>query len=94
MEPFVFRAQRAMPELGIEPGDLVVVDPGTERPVTIEREIPANYGRLLGASETGDLDYLTPRQPLASLRQVVGQNPLPAFAAPRRPRSRHLRRLK
>lgn len=94
MEPFVFRAQRAVPEMGIEPGDLVVVDPGTTRPVTIEREITPNYGRLLGASEAGALDYLTPRQPLAALRQAVGQSPPPSCVASRRPRSRHLRRLK
>lgn len=94
MEPFVFRAQRAVPDLGIQIGDLVVVDPGTVRPVTIERELPANYGRLLGAAECGDLDYLTPRQPLSALRQAVGQNHPPVFSEPRRRRSRHLYRLK
>jgi hypothetical protein len=94
MEPFVFRAQRAVPDLGIQPGDLVVVDPGTPRPVTLERDLPANYGRILGEVELGSLDYLTPHRSLSDLRQVVGQRPPSSCASPPRRRGRHLRRLK
>lgn len=90
MEPFVFVAEKAVPELGIEAGDVVVVEPGADRPVTVERCLPTNYGLLLLAAESGALRHLTSHQPLDALRVAVGHHPPPSFAAPRRRRARRL----
>lgn len=94
MEPYVFVAQRAVPALGIVPGDVLIVEPGAERPVVVERPLPPNYGLILGAAESGALTSLTPHQPLAALAQAVGQHPPPVSGGWRRPRARHLHRLK
>lgn len=90
MEPFVFVAEKAVPELGIQAGEVVVVEPGADRPVTVERALPPNYGLLLLAVENGALRHLTSHQPLDVLRVAVGQNPPPSFVGRRRRRVRRL----
>ena len=68
MEPFVLRAARAVPRLGIRAGDYVVVQDGTPN---LNRPIP-NAGAVLLAYEDGALELISsPPDPL-SLRQAVG----------------------
>lgn len=59
MEPFVLRAGRPVPHLGILEGDRIVFDPDAEAMVTLWRGIP-NVGAVLGAYEEGALKMLTP----------------------------------
>lgn len=97
MDPFVFVARRPVPELGIQVGEVVVVEPGAQRPVTVERALPPNYGLLLLASEAGDLECITPAYHPDVLRAAVGlDQPSASASGPRRRarRASHLRRLK
>ena len=82
MSPFVFVAEQNLPDLGIRAGNVVIVRPGEARPVVIEHEAPANYGRILAAAEAGALRYITPDQPLAALRAAVGSDLRPAPSPP------------
>lgn len=84
MEPFVFVAEQAVPELGIKAGERVVVRPGTRYPVVVQRDVPANYGLILLAFEVGELRALTPTSPDA-LRAAVGLDgpPQPSSRTPR-----------
>jgi hypothetical protein len=75
MEPFVLRAVRPVPRLGIRPGDRVIFDP--EAPTLLTRWRPSpipNLGAALLVWEDGALEpagMITP--PSASeVRQVVG----------------------
>jgi hypothetical protein len=67
-------------------GDLVILQPGTDRPVVLVRDVPPNYGALLGhvvggtLSPRGDSD-----EALAVLEELARLSPPPA--APRRRRS-------
>lgn len=89
MEPFVFVAERAVPELGIQAGERVVVRPGTQYPVIVQRDVAPNYGLILLAFEVGELRPLTPTS-LDALRAAVGMDaPPPPSSRIRRPR-RHL----
>lgn len=85
MEPFVFVAERAVPELGVQAGERIVVRPGADYPVVVQRDAPPNYGLLLLALEAGDLRPLTPISPDA-LRAAVGMDgpPRPLAPHPRR----------
>lgn len=86
-EPFVFVAERAVPELGIQEGERVIVRPGTRYPVVVQRDVAPNYGLVLLALETGELRALTPTSPDA-LRAAVGMDGPP----PPPPRTRRSRR--
>lgn len=95
MEPFVYIARRAVPELGIQPGEEVVVEPGSFRPVVVQRQVPTNYGLLLLAAEAGDLKPLTPTDSPLRLRAAVGLDRPPASLSRRRSwRARHLKILR
>jgi hypothetical protein len=56
--------ERSYPVLGLEPGDVVCLEPGSPEPVTIHRAVPANYGALLEAIEAGALRSLNPDRPV------------------------------
>lgn len=65
-------AERAVPELGIQAGERVVVRPGTRYPVVIQRDVPPNYASLRSALEAGELRPLTANA-AAMLRTVPGR---------------------
>jgi len=93
MEPFVLRATRSVPRLGILAGDRIVFDPEAPALLTICRALP-NIGVALLAWEDGALESVTASPTPADLRLAVGY-----LSPPRsvwRPRSRptHLVRLK
>jgi len=70
-EPAVLIAERAVPELGIQAGERVVVRPGTQYPVVIQRDVPPNYTSLRSALEAGELRPLTANA-AALLRSAQG----------------------
>jgi hypothetical protein len=57
-------ADASAPELGIEVGDVISLEPGSPEPVLIHREAPTNYGAILDAIEVGALRPLHPREPV------------------------------
>jgi hypothetical protein len=60
-------------------GDVIVVQPGTDRPVMLMREAPPNYGAVLERFESGALSSLgDPDAALAALRELARQTPPPA----------------
>lgn len=73
-EPFVFRAVRSVPHLGIQLHDRVIFDPEADALVALWRPIP-NTGATLLAWEDGALEAITPPPSLSELRQVVGLPP-------------------
>lgn len=76
MDPIVFRAVRAIPEMGIEDGDDVVFDPTSPRLFT--RCSPVDPGAALNQYELGALVPLTPAPPAVVLASAVGSpSPLP-----------------
>ena len=93
MEPFVLRATRPVPRLGIQINDRIVYDPSNPALLTLCRAIP-NVGATLLAWEDGAVEPVTPSPSLEELRLAVG------YPSPRRLRVRprsspsHLVRLK
>lgn len=55
---YVFDVREDVPELGLRVGDRVVVTSGAEWPITVLREMPPNYGRVLGLFLDGALDVV------------------------------------
>lgn len=53
---YVFEVREDVPELGLRVGDRVAVTYGAVWPVTVLRELPPNYGRILGLFECGALE--------------------------------------
>lgn len=83
MEPFVFRATRPYPHLGLWAGDRLVVEPGHAVPVVLTRKLPPNYGAILGALEEGALEPVNPSQSVEALAAAVGY-PVSSGPAPRK----------
>lgn len=71
MEPFVLRAIRPVPRLGIQAGDRVIFDPEADAITALWRPIP-NTGAALLAWESGALEAVTPPPSPSLLRQVAG----------------------
>lgn len=71
MEPFVLRARRAVPRLGIRTNDRIVYDPANPALLTLCRAIP-NIGATLLAWEDGAVEPVTPSPSLEELRLAVG----------------------
>lgn len=71
MEPFVLRAVRPVPRLGIQTGDRIVWEPEDSHFPTICRDVP-NTGAVLFAWESGALVAVTPCPQPADLRAAVG----------------------
>ena len=81
MEPFVFRATRPHPHLGLWTGDQLVVEPGHATPVVLTRQLPPNYGAILLAESLGGLELVTRSLPLEALAAAVGEPcPSPSFS--------------
>lgn len=68
MEPFVLRARRSVPRLGIEVGDTIVVRDGSP---ALWRSI-SNPGAVLLAHEDGALEIVSSPDEPPSLREAVG----------------------
>jgi hypothetical protein len=88
MTPFVFEVLADDPHLGLCAGDRLVVDPGDQEPVQLQRQLPPNYGAILGLAEQGVLRLVTPMRRLDDLRQAVGapsSSPVRPARARRRP---------
>jgi len=77
MEPFVLRARRSVPRLGIQVNDRIVYDPSNPALLTLCRAIP-NIGATLLAWEDGAVEPVTPSPSLEELRLAVG------YPSPRR----------
>ena len=76
---------RPYPKLGLEPGDVLSIEPGAPEPVMIHREAPSNYGALLDGIEVGALRPLHPREPvIAFLAQLTSPPPPPFVGLQRR----------
>ena len=86
MDPFVFVAERDVPDLGVVAGDHLVVAPWRRDWLAIRRECHPNPGRILGLLADGALTNLTPDRPLDVLAEAVGFEPSPPGPAPQRPR--------
>lgn len=82
--PYIVRCVREVPLLELVPGDVVVVHPGTEEPVTAHgrdgswRRLPPNYGAIAGALAEDQLAMLIPRLPPSLAAQAIRRH------APRR----------
>lgn len=74
MEPFVLRAVRPVPRLGIQAGDRVIFDPEADAITALWRPIP-NTGAALLAWESGALEAVTPPPSPSLFRQTVGLSP-------------------
>lgn len=61
-----FRVVRALPGLGLEPGDLVSYDPADAEPFLLHRHIRPDVGALLAAMNDGALDGSIPPQLVAA----------------------------
>jgi len=75
MEPFVLRATRSVPRLGILAGDRIVFDSDADSILALWRPIP-NIGATLLAWEEGALEAITRPPSPSELRQVVGLEPV------------------
>lgn|ERR1043166_6046602 len=78
MDPFVLRAVRPVPRLGIQVGDRVIFDPDAPALLTRWRAAPIpNIGAALLAYESGALEApdILSRPSAAELRAVVGLSP-------------------
>ena len=69
-------------QLGIEPGDVVTVEPGAAEPILIHRPAPVNFGAILTAIELDALRPLHPREPLVSALSALLLPPPPAAPVP------------
>lgn len=90
MPAFVFRVKGPIPEWEAVAGDLVVMRPGQECPLTVLHGVPPNYGRVLGLVEDGLLVpecNCTPTQAVTALARAIGEpRPLPPLLRRRRRR--------
>jgi len=90
MDPIVFRVVRAVPELGLEPGDDLVFNPKAPRLFTHCR--PIDPGAALLQYELSSIVPMTPAPLPADLALAVGAVPSPS--APPLPPTPGLYRLK
>lgn len=95
---------KPFPLLGLQPGDILIVEPGAPEPVVLYRALPPNFGAVLGILQEEAGEPLSPELSFAELAAVVGQSALfrpapggdgaaPVRRAPFAPRPR-MRRLK
>lgn len=84
MEPFVLRAVRPVPRLGIQAGDRVVWQPLDSPFPLLLRDIP-NAGAVLYAWKSGALEAVTPSPRPEELRAAVG---FPSLSSSRPRRAR------
>ena len=78
---------RPYPKLGLEPGDVVSLEPGSAEPMMIHRSGIVNYGAVLDAIEAGALRPLHPHEPvLGFLARLASPAPPPPVVLPRRAR--------
>ncbi len=96
MRPYVLVALKPIPDLAIQPADLIVLDPRAPRPVVLQHALEPDYARLLAEIELGRLAPANPLRPVSELAHAVGVQLRPRQPAPRRagPRPLWLRRLK
>ena len=91
---------RSFPLLGLQPGDVVVVEPGGEEPIGVWRVLPPNYDAILGLLDTGAGRPLNQNFSSADLAAAVGSSspaaPVSDPALPQHPgwHRRHLQRVK
>src|SRR3954453_19644712 len=73
---YTISVTKRFPLLGLEPGDVVIVEPGASEPVVLYRPLPSNFGAVLGILEEGAGEPLSPDLSFAELAAVVGQSAL------------------
>jgi hypothetical protein len=64
MRPYLLIATFPVPELGVEAGDVVIVDPDSPEPLTLCRELTADYAAVRRALAAGQLRASDPERPL------------------------------
>lgn len=67
---------RAFPLLDLQPGDIVIVEPGAPEPVVLYRSLPPNFGAILATLDEGCAEPLNPDLSFAEIAAVVGQSAL------------------
>ncbi len=72
---FTIHVLASFPQLGLHPGNLVMVEPGGTYPVNLLRPLPCNYGALVGLLEDGVGELVTPQTSVASFSVAVGWRP-------------------
>ncbi len=72
---FTIHVLAPFPQLGLHPGNLVMVEPGGRYPVNLLRPLPCNYGALVGLLEDGVGELVTPQTSVASFSAAVGWRP-------------------
>lgn len=98
---FVVALQVAVPELGAEPGDQLVIEPGGDAPMVLRRKLPPNYGLVAGLLSDGSAVPITPLDEVFAGprfdREAAASRPSPprALSLPVRPSGRpRLQRVK
>lgn len=58
---FVLRLTRAIPRIGAQAGDRLIVRVGHPEAVVLHRVLPPNYGLVLDAIDGGELEMISPQ---------------------------------
>lgn len=72
LNTYVLRARHAVPSLGIEQGDRLIIEPQDIQPVVLQREIPADYDAIIAAADAGALTPDNPARTLKHLKILLG----------------------
>lgn len=87
---FTIKVLKAFPLLGLWPGDIVVVEPGTKNPIVAVRNLPPNYGAIVGLMEEGVGELVNPSASAEALMETaVGLEPPGAPSSPAQKHRRH-----
>lgn len=84
LRPYLFTVQAPVASLGLEVGDVIVVDPQGAEPVVLCRNLPADFSWVWAAAERGELQLTDPTRSLDELSAAVNDSAPPRPASPSR----------